>query len=246
MNGDSNGELITLNYGDPPYPYWYTIVMSFGTKPPNLSTDAGLNLQNSSYTYITSPGDVNHDGFNDLIVHVSYYLARLFLGGNPIPTEKAAQQYFSNYWLNSMHFGGRVGDINGDGLADICVGETAGTAVLSHIYIYSGTRTPVSVEEEKEETAEETTLLFTVSPNPTNGQISVQYTLPDSGVLRLEIYDILGQSVYKTIIQKEKGDHTELLDLSRLTISSGVYILSLELKQGDKILLKSLKLQYMK
>ncbi|GAB1444307.1 hypothetical protein MASR2M39_31570 [Ignavibacteriales bacterium] len=47
------GELITLNYGTP-YPYWYTNCHVFGTKPPNLSTDAGLNLQNSSYTYITS------------------------------------------------------------------------------------------------------------------------------------------------------------------------------------------------
>jgi hypothetical protein len=122
MNGDSKGELITLNYGTP-FPYWYTIVMSFGTKPPNLSPDAGLNLQNSAYTYITSPGDVNHDGYNDLIVHISYYSARLFLGGNPIPTEKADEYSFSDD--NSPNFSGRIGDVTGDGVDDICIGEEA-------------------------------------------------------------------------------------------------------------------------
>ena len=241
MNGDGNGEImvyISQSTGHGGYG------ISYGSRPPNLSPELRVNAGALS-GYGVSPGDVNGDGYGDLLQYVPYIRNALYLGGSTI-SGQAAQQYFSNYWLNSMHFGGRVGDINGDGLADICVGETAGTAVLSHIYIYSGTRTPVSVKEEKEETGEEKTLLATVSPNPTNGQISVQYTLPDSGVLRLEIYDILGQSVYKTIIQKEKGDHTELLDLSRLTISSGVYILSLELKQGDKILSKSLKLQYMK
>ncbi len=89
-------------------------------------------------------------------------------------------------------------------------------------------------------------LTLSCSPNPIKTVTNVSYHLPFDGELIIELHDITGQSIYKNILQKEKGDHTELLDLSRLTISSGVYILTLELKQGDKILSKSLKLQYMK
>ncbi|GAB1347911.1 hypothetical protein MASR1M107_01220 [Ignavibacteriales bacterium] len=59
---------------------------------------------------------------------------------------------FPMFFSRDIDFAGRVGDINGDGIDDICVGENA---VQDHqsipagdIYIYKGTRTPVSVEEE--------------------------------------------------------------------------------------------------
>ncbi|KAA0244413.1 MAG: VCBS repeat-containing protein [Chlorobiota bacterium] len=88
MNGDGKGEIVLRNTGSI-FPYWYTKTISFGSKPPNLSEEAGLNLQNSATTYTVPVGDLNKDGYHDLIIHISYYLARLFLGGNPIPAEKA-------------------------------------------------------------------------------------------------------------------------------------------------------------
>ncbi len=241
MNGDGKGEICMLLSISGSGKY----ALSFGSKPPDLNPELLMNAGGIGGGRGFSPGDVNGDGYGDFVKYVPFIRNALYLGGSTI-SGQAAQQYFSNYWLNSMHFGGRVGDINGDGLADICVGETAGTAVLSHIYIYSGTRTPVSVEEEKEETAEETTLLFTVSPNPTNGQISVQYTLPDSGVLRLEIYDILGQRIYNESLEKEKGTQTEQINLGNHAVSSGTYIVNLTLETGEKTLTKSVKVQLIK
>ncbi len=241
MNGDGKGEICMLLSIEGSGKY----ALSFGSKPPDLSPDLLMNAGGISGAYGFSPGDVNGDGYGDFLKYVPYIRYALYLGGSTI-TGQAAQQYFSNYWLNSMHFGGRVGDINGDGLADICVGETAGTAVLSHIYIYSGTRTPVSIEEEKEELGKEKTYMVTVSPNPTNGQISVQYTLPDSGVLRLEIYDILGQRIYSESSQKEKGTQTEQINLGNHAVSSGTYIVNLSLEVGEKTLTKSVKVQLIK
>jgi hypothetical protein len=46
----------------------------------------------------------------------------LFLGGNPIPTEKADEYSFSDKRPN---FSGRIGDVTGDGVDDICIGEEA-------------------------------------------------------------------------------------------------------------------------
>ncbi|GJQ31170.1 MAG: hypothetical protein HBSAPP04_00090 [Ignavibacteriaceae bacterium] len=242
MNGDGRGEIMVYL---PPSTVSGGYGISFGSRPPNITPELRVNaggLPGDGF----SPGDVNGDGYGDLLQYVPYVRNALYLGGSTI-SGQAAQQYFSQFPDNSMDFiGGRVGDINGDGLDDICVGEVASGATLSHIYIYSGTRIPVSVKEEEEETAEENILSVTVSPNPTNGQISVQYTLPDSGVLRLEIFDILGRRIYSESSQREKGNETEQINLGNHTFSSGIYILSFTLETGEKTLTKNVKLQLTK
>jgi len=238
MNGDGKGEIMLYL---PPSTVSGGYGISFGSKPPNITPELRINAGGLPGRGL-SPGDVNGDGYGDLLQYVPYVRNALYLGGSTI-TGQGAQQYFSQFPENSMDFNGRVGDINGDGLADICVGEVASGATLSHIYIYSGTRTPVSVEEEKEETAEEKSFLATVSPNPTNGQISVQYTLPDSGVLRLEIFDILGQRIYSESFPREKGTQTEQINLGNHAVSSGTYIFHFTFKTGEKALTQSVKVQ---
>ena len=238
MNGDGRGEIMLYL---PPSTVGGGYGISFGTKPPNITPELRVNAGGLPGGGI-SPGDVNGDGYGDLLQYVPYVRNVLYLGGSTI-SGQGAQQYFAQFPDNSMDFNGRVGDINGDGLDDICVGEVASGATLSHIYIYSGTRTPVSVEEEKEETAEEKSFLATVSPNPTNGQISVQYTLPDSGVLRLEIFDILGQRIYNESLQKEKGTQTEQINLGNHAVSSGTYIFHFTFITGEKALTQSVKVQ---
>jgi hypothetical protein len=145
---------------------------------------------------------------------------------------------------------GRVGDVNGDGIDDFCIGENGYTDHSSsppgNLYIIAGSDVPNGIREDITQIEKESGISVKLSPNPVKTVTNLSYNLPSDGELTIELYDITGQSIYQTILQKEKGDHTELLDLSRFTISSGVYILSLELKQRDKILSKSLKLQYMK
>ncbi|GAB1443710.1 hypothetical protein MASR2M39_25520 [Ignavibacteriales bacterium] len=238
MNGDGKGEIMVYL---PPSTVSGGYGISFGSKPPNITPEIRVNAGGLPGRGL-SPGDVNGDGYGDLLQYVPYVRNVLYLGGSTI-SGQGAQQYFSQFPENSMDFNGRVGDINGDGLADICVGEVASGSTLSHIYIYSGTRTPVSVKEEKEETDQDKTLIVMVSPNPTNGQISVQYTLPDSGVLRLEIFDILGQRIYSESSPREKGTQTEQINLGNHAVSSGTYIFHFTLKTGEKALTQSVKVQ---
>ena len=246
MNGDSKGELITLNYGSP-FPYWYTIVMSFGTKPPNLSTDAALNLQNSSYTYITSPGDVNHDGFNDLIVHVSYYLARLFLGGNLIPTEKADEYSFS--FDNSPNFSGRIGDVTGDGVDDICIGESAEyqgfPRINNRVYIMKGVRKPTGVEDESSPELPGEIKIYT-SPNPFSGSTNVKYTISMEGEVNITVYDIMGREVFKSTSIRTKGEHSEEIDFNLLNISSGTYMIRVSSQKENGQQATTVKVAYIK
>ncbi|MBK7265035.1 MAG: T9SS type A sorting domain-containing protein [Ignavibacteriales bacterium] len=110
-----------------------------------------------------------------------------------------------------------------------------------NLYIIAGSDVPNGIKEDEFKDDQDSGLTLGLSPNPVKTVTNVSCHLPFDGELIIELHDITGQSIYKNILQKEKGDHTELLDLSRLRISSGVYILSLELKQGDKDLIQKFK-----
>ncbi|MBK7866932.1 MAG: T9SS type A sorting domain-containing protein [Ignavibacteriales bacterium] len=226
MNGDGKGELVLRNT-ETIFPYWYIKTISYGSKPPNLSEEAGLNTQNSATSYTVPIGDVNKDGYNDLIIHIRYYLARLFLGGNPIPTEKADEYSFNPY--NSPNFSGRIGDVTGDGVDDICIGEEAEyqgefPLINNRVYIMKGVRKPTGVEEEfnTEQTGE---IKIYTSPNPFTGSTSVKYTIPREGEVNLTVYDIMGREVYTNTTFKTKGDHREEINFNLLNVSSGTYMI---------------------
>ncbi|MBK7265405.1 MAG: T9SS type A sorting domain-containing protein [Ignavibacteriales bacterium] len=191
-----------------------------------------------------SPGDINGDGYGDLLKYLPYDSYALYLGGSTI-TGLIAKLYVSNVFLRDINFAGRVGDINGDGIDDICVGENAATNHQSipagALYIYKGTRTPASVEDEVVEGTGEKNIEVAISPNPTNGKVNIHVTIPDSGMLSAEIFDILGQRIYNNSTQEEKGSHTKELNIQNYAVTSGIYIFHFTLKTGEKTLTKSVK-----
>ena len=140
--------------------------------------------------------------------------------------------------------------MDGDGIDDICIGENGYYEHLvssppGNLYIIKGTRTSTSVKDSTLDapTAE---LAVKISPNPTSSIATLTYSLPFEGELRLNINDITGQRIFTNTLMKEKGDNTELLDLTRLVKSSGIYFITLELTNEGKTISKSLKLQYLK
>ncbi|GAB1347906.1 hypothetical protein MASR1M107_01170 [Ignavibacteriales bacterium] len=242
MNGNGNGELIVFRGtagGDMPY------ALSFGTRPLNITPEVKISAGGLSGGGI-SPGDINGDGYGDLLKYIPYDSYALYLGGQTI-TGLIAKLYVSNYFNRDIDFAGRVGDVNGDGIDDICVGENGyedhSILPAGDIYIYKGTRTPVSVEEEDVDETGEKKIEVAISPNPTNGKVSIHYSLPDSGMLTLEIFDILGQRIYNNSTQEEKGSHTKELNIQNIALTSGVYIFHFTLKTGEKTLTKSVKVQ---
>ena len=245
MNGNGNGELIVyLNLGGGTGGYG----LSFGTRPPDIITDVRISAGGLSGGGV-SPGDINGDGYGDLLKFIPYDSYALYLGGQTI-TGLITKLYVSNYFNRDIDFAGRVGDVNGDGIDDICVGENGyeehSILPAGDIYIYKGTRTPVSVEDEVVEGTGEKTIEVAISPNPTNGKVSIHYSLPDSGMLTSEIVDILGQRIFNNSTQEEKGTHTKELNIQNIAATSGIYIFHCTLKTGEKTLTKSVKVQLIK
>ena len=98
---------------------------------------------------ISAAGDVNGDGYDDIIVGAPYHdigandmgRAYVYLGGDPMNT---TQVIVLNGVFVSDHFGHSVsyaGDVNGDGYSDVIVGaiwNDAGGSNAGRAYIYLG------------------------------------------------------------------------------------------------------------
>ncbi len=120
-----------------------------------------------------------------MLKFIPYDSYGLYLGGSTI-SGLVAKLYVSHVFLRDINFAGRVGDVNGDGIDDICVGENGSVDHQSipdgYVYIYKGTRKPASVEEEVVEKTDEKNIEVAISPNPTNGPVTVRFTMPDTGL----------------------------------------------------------------
>ncbi|KAB2909049.1 MAG: T9SS type A sorting domain-containing protein [Ignavibacteriales bacterium] len=246
MNDDGKDEIGTLTNEGSSFP----TAISYGTpRPPDITPDVLLRA-GIQYAPGFSPGDVNGDGYNDLVKYIPYYNQALFLGGANV-SGLVAKYYFARSTFWGLNFGGRVGDVNGDGIDDICIGENgfwehSPSGPAGFVYIYKGSRTPVSVKNENEDTQEIAGLELSISPNPTNGPVTVRYTMPHSGVLQLKIHDMLGREIFNKTLYSEKGGHTEIINFKGITAATGIYILSLDLEKGGKHQNKNAKIQYLK
>jgi hypothetical protein len=71
--------------------------------------------------------------------------------------------------------------------------------------------------------------VFQNYPNPFNPATIIRFTLPQNGLVKLEVYDILGQRVAE-LVNKEltAGTHEVLFNASKL--ASGVYFYMLTVK----------------
>lgn len=89
--------------------------------------------------------------------------------------------------------------------------------------------TPV---ETKATALPETVALDAPYPNPTSGQATVGFALPEAGAVRLAVYDVLGREVAVLVdAVREAGIHTATLDARSL--AGGLYLVRLD--AGDTV-----------
>lgn len=70
--------------------------------------------------------------------------------------------------------------------------------------------------------------LYQNYPNPFNPSTTIEYQLPQSGIVSLKIYDLLGREIAELINEyKSAGRHKKQFDGGKYNLSSGVYFYSL-------------------
>lgn len=81
--------------------------------------------------------------------------------------------------------------------------------------------------------------LFSVYPNPNNGQFTLEFSSNDKGTLQVYIFDITGRVVKSDILQNFDGKYNVPYDLTNEP--KGAYLL--QLKIGDKMTSKKIIIQ---
>lgn len=76
-------------------------------------------------------------------------------------------------------------------------------------------------------------------PNPFNPSTTIQYTLPEAGEVRIDVYNVMGQRVATVVNEHQNaGSHTISFDATRL--ASGVYLYKLQ--TSGKVLIRKMTL----
>jgi hypothetical protein len=153
VNGDGYSDVIVGAYGfttDIGKAYLYLGGPS-GLSAASAWTALGEATDNSFGWSVATAGDVNGDGYSDVVVGAYGYSsstgrAYLYLGGpsglSAASSWTASGEAASNYYGYSL---ASAGDVNGDGYSDVIVGAYANTTFTGKAYVYLGGPSGLSV-----------------------------------------------------------------------------------------------------
>jgi len=202
----------------------------------------------SSADEAVSVGDINHDGYNDLVLVSSYCensdwgVLSLYLGHpwlNPQPVWTIEGRGWQN--LVSIQTAAGLGDVNGDGIDDIAIGAYDGLDFdgwRGRCIIVAGD-TMLRAEADPRFSVEPASFSVQAFPNPFNASTTLTFSLPTPAVVTMEVFDVLGRCAWrKELGRMTAGEKREVWDAAEMT--SGVYFVRVnagELARVEKVML---------
>lgn len=139
MNGDGRADLIC--------PRWPGGQVYLGGDEMTNASDFTLNFGcGDGPHYVSNAGDVNHDGFEDVVIldnscgRLAVYLGYFWINTDPVFSLETISDPFD---LNAVSCADGVGDVNGDGIEDMAIGATSNEAgaVPGRVVILTGDST---------------------------------------------------------------------------------------------------------
>ncbi|MGE5847516.1 MAG: T9SS type A sorting domain-containing protein, partial [Ignavibacteria bacterium] len=197
----------------------------------------GESLGDGFGTSVSSAGDVNKDGFSDIIIGAYHNGANdfnsgrayIYFGGNPpdnIPDATFTGQASSDLFGVSVS---SAGDVNNDGFSDMVVGAMGSCAVgyeMGRAYLYAG-GDEINSANDKKNILTEDYQLFQSYPNPFNPETKITFSLPENSDINLVVYDILGREIITLENNELASGYYERswrgIDASGKQVSSGIY-----------------------
>ncbi len=177
-----------------------------------------------SVTLLTAPDSVAEIDFNTLDIESFPWTGEYFGGMENRIKTKAFDEYEDEYFFS--HWESTAGNIIADSLAKRTTISLTQADTL--IAVYDFISSTVDIEQIHK---------VRVFPNPVKDQLSVQYRLPTSANVRLELYSLTGQLIEvfgDAGGLQGSGDHLVALDLERLGLSAGLYFLQVNIDGASK------------
>ena len=229
VNGDGNKDLAFADW-DPVDSLQYAKIYFGGSSFDSIPDYTLKNPGVANFGFILGDaGDMNGDGSRD--VFVSAHDATIDAGfvfvfsGGPNMDDK----FDAAVGMGGLSkFGSSVaslGDVNGDGLADLLIGapEYSFTSYKGYWGIFLGSQNiPVTGIRDISSPIPSRIKLLQNFPNPFNPVTTISFELLSASSVKLVVLDVLGQEVATLISEwKEAGIHTITFDAGQL--SSGMY-----------------------
>lgn len=220
LNGDDYDDIaISWSFG--------YVLLFWGGENINTTPDLQLYTGYDIVTALASAGDVNHDGFNDIIAsNFGAGVVKVFYGGNPMNSSPDLIFHAQGYSA------GCAGDVNGDGVDDLFYHEKYyNGGVNGQIFIWGDTT--LSAVEKPDITSNPSEFrLHQNYPNPFNSCTGISfYRGVSSEPLSLNIYNIQGQKVYTLEDNSEPNCNVHWVwngqNHSGTMLPTGVYFLEL-------------------
>jgi hypothetical protein len=221
---------------------------------PNIHNHVDIVINKYTYGGYLSPvsasaaGDINHDGYPDLIIGVvnSYaYLfeAKVFLGGSgadSIPDIYLENSLIDYHEIDFGAYVAGVGDFNGDGVDDFAVRSRtmSGGPWWGEVNFFAGWNSkPVDVTYNFVRNYPTEYDLKQNFPNPFNPTTTIKFALPRHTHAKLTVYDLLGRQV-AALLDRDlpAGTHRVRWDGqsdSGSPLASGIYFYRLTYDHGS-------------
>jgi hypothetical protein len=113
-------------------------------------------------------------------------------------------------------------DFDVDGRTDIAV--TTSFNKLAVLYNVGG---PTSVELQQNNLYPDKYVLNQNYPNPFNPSTTIEFSIPNSGLVQLSVYNILGEEV-KQLLNEERSAGNHSVQFNSTNLASGIYFYRLQ------------------
>jgi hypothetical protein len=210
----------------------------YGSSPSDTGASVTLPVGYS----ISSVGDVNQDGYGDVIASDDKYpqSTHIFYGGTSMDGEaditlKAKDTTLAGFGLKVTC----LGDINCDGYDEVMI--SSGGDSLRHGIIFIYTSNPTSVEEPIELEKKCSFILDQNYPNPFNENTTIRFSVSaaNEAPVILRIFNILGQMVKTLTNQNLKNGEYQVTwngtNEGGEQVSSGIYLCRLRIENSSQV-----------
>lgn len=197
---------------------------------------------------VASAGDMNGDGLDDFLIGApNNNESGQFVGKTYLLFGRDAADWGMDFNLSetdTSYTGEAVqdlsgssiasaGDVDGDGLDDILISalkNDEGAVEAGQTYLLLGAKVPTSIADERPIPSE--LGLFQNYPNPFNPSTEIQFDVPISSKVTVEIYNLLGQKIRTLIDENRPAGSYQVTwdgkDANNIFVSSGIYLYRLQ------------------